>query len=197
MRGTVHPVHDVSLTPKAREVLLADLELRLVSLEDLYGGKLVAALDRQHPRDLFDVMQLFAHEGITPGIRRAFVVYLASHNRPVHEVLFPALRDVRIEYERTFRGMTMEPADLRDLLEAREHLIREIQRGLDEKERKFLISLVYATPEWDLLEIGHLAKLPGVRWKLHNLERLAKANPKKFAAQAEALETSLNKRGGA
>lgn len=197
MRGTVHPVHDVSLTPKAREVLLADLELRLVSLEDLYGGKLVAALDRQHPRDLFDVMQLFAHEGITPGIRRAFVVYLASHNRPVHEVLFPALRDVRIEYERTFRGMTMEPADLRDLLEAREHPIREIQRGLDEKERKFLISLVYATPEWDLLEIGHLAKLPGVRWKLHNLERLAKANPRKFAAQAETLETSLNKRGGA
>ena len=35
-----------------------------------------------HPRDLFDVLQLFAHEGITEGIRRAFVIYLASHNRP-------------------------------------------------------------------------------------------------------------------
>jgi hypothetical protein len=45
-------------------------------------------MDRQHPRDLFVVMGLFAHEGITEGIRRAFVVYLASHNRPFHDVLF-------------------------------------------------------------------------------------------------------------
>jgi hypothetical protein len=36
--------------------------------EDVYGGKLVAAMDRQHPRDLFDVVQLCAHEGITPSI---------------------------------------------------------------------------------------------------------------------------------
>jgi predicted nucleotidyltransferase component of viral defense system len=95
MRGTVRPVRRVSLTPTARDVLMADLDIPVVSLEDMYGGKLVAALDRQHPRDLFDVMLLFAHEGITPGIRRAFVVYLASSNRPVHEVLFPPLRNVR------------------------------------------------------------------------------------------------------
>lgn len=78
MRGTVRPVRRAALTPAARDMLMADLEIPVVSLEDVYGGKLVAALDRQHPRDLFDVMQLFAHEGITPGIRRAFVVYLAS-----------------------------------------------------------------------------------------------------------------------
>lgn len=88
MRGTVQPVHRASLTPAAQDALMADLDVPVVSLEDMYGGKLVAALDRQHPRDLFDVMQLFMHEGITPAIRRAFVVYLASHNRPVHEVLF-------------------------------------------------------------------------------------------------------------
>jgi predicted nucleotidyltransferase component of viral defense system len=102
MRGVVHPVRTASLTPNARETLLADLEIPVVSLEDVYGGKLVAAMDRQHPRDLFDVMQLFAHEGITAGIRRAFVVYLASHNRPVHEVLFPSLRDLRQEFEHNF-----------------------------------------------------------------------------------------------
>jgi len=59
--------------PKARDTLLADVTIPVVALEDLYGGKLVAALDRQHPRDLFDVMQLFLHEGITPDIRRSFV----------------------------------------------------------------------------------------------------------------------------
>ena len=92
LRGTVHPVRSISFTPKTKETLLADVELPIVALEDLYGGKLVAALDRQHPRDLFDVMQLFLHEGITPAIRRSFVVYLASHNRPIHEVLFPRAR---------------------------------------------------------------------------------------------------------
>ena len=76
----LRPVRLASLTPLAKETLLADLEIPGASLEDLYDGKLVAALDGQHPRDLFDVLQLFKHEGITNGIRRAFVVYLASHN---------------------------------------------------------------------------------------------------------------------
>jgi hypothetical protein len=121
MRGTVLPVRRASLTQTARETLQADIEIPTVSLEDVYGGKLVAAMDRQHPRDLFDILQLFAHEGITAGVRRAFVVYLASHNRPVHEVLFPLLRDIRQEFEHNFTGMTAEPVELDALLSARTH----------------------------------------------------------------------------
>lgn len=131
MRGTIRQVRTVGLTPKARDVLMADLEIPVVSLEDVYGGKLVAALDRQHPRDLFDVMQLFAHEGITPGIR--------------------------------------------------------LQQGLDADERRFLLSLVVNRPEWSLLGVPHLEHLPGIRWKWHNLERLQKTNPRKFAEQAAML----------
>lgn len=187
MRGTVHPVRIASLRPKARDALLADLDIPVVSLEDLYGGKLVAAMDRQHPRDLFDVMQLFAHEGITPGIRRAFVVYLASHNRPVHEVLFPALRDISLEYERNFQGMTADPVPLPDLLAARTRMTQELQQGLDENERRFLLSLVGNKPEWHLLGLEHLDQLPGIRWKLRNLEQLERSSPKKFAEQANSL----------
>lgn len=195
LRGTLHPVRAASLTPKAKETLLADMELPLVSLEDLYGGKLVAALDRQHPRDLFDVMQLFLHEGITPEIRRSFVVYLASHNRPIHEVLAPSLRDISGDYDGTFRGMTAEPVALEALLAARERMIAELQAGLDAEERAFLISIARNEPDWTLLQIGHLAQLPGIRWKLANLDRLAKANPKKLKAQARALEKVLGKGG--
>jgi predicted nucleotidyltransferase component of viral defense system len=191
MRGTVHPVRRTSLTSNARDVLLADLEIPLVSMEDLYGGKLVAAMDRQHPRDLFDVMQHFAHEGITPAIRRAFVVYLASHNRPVHEVLFPSLRDIQQDYANNFQGMTAEPVSLDVLLAARERLMREIQQGLDADERRFLLSLVAGAPEWSLLGIAHLEHLPGLRWKLRNLAQLQKANARKFAEQAEALASRL------
>ena len=192
MRGTVQPVRKASLTPTARDVLMADLEIPVVSLEDVYGGKLVAALDRQHPRDLFDVMQLFAHEGITRGIRRAFVVYLASSNRPVHEVLFPPLRDIQYDFTHNFHGMTAEPVPLDALLAARERLVREIQMGLDEEERHFLLSLVAGTPEWTRLGIGHLEHLPGLRWKLQNLAQLQKTNAKKFSEQADLLVARLN-----
>lgn len=191
MRGTVQPVRRASLTPVARDVLMADLEIPVVSLEDVYGGKLVAALDRQHPRDLFDVMHLFAHEGITPGIRRAFVVYLASSNRPIHEVLFTPLRDIRHDYAHNFQGMTTEPVPLDALLAARERMVREVQQGLDDDERRFLLSLAAGTPEWSLLGIAHLEHLPGIRWKLHNLTQLQKANAQKFAEQADALAARL------
>lgn len=192
MRGTVHPVRTSTLTPTARDSLLADLEIPVVSLEDVYGGKLVAAMDRQHPRDLFDVIQLFAHEGITTSIRRAFVVYLASHNRPVHEVLFPALHNIEQEYERNFKGMTTEPVELSALLAARERMLRELQDGLDADERGFLLSLVAGRPQWPLLGIAHLEHLPGIRWKLHNLAQLERKSPGKFAEQAEALAQRLN-----
>ncbi|KAF1719239.1 nucleotidyl transferase AbiEii/AbiGii toxin family protein [Pseudoxanthomonas wuyuanensis] len=192
MRGTVRPVQRVPLTPKARATLLADLEIPVVSLEDMYGGKLVAALDRQHPRDLFDVMQLFSHEGITSDIRRAFVVYLASHNRPIHEVLFPSPRDVQGDYAHGFQGMTIEPVRLEALLAARERMMRELQQGLDESERQFLLSLAAGNPEWTRLDIAHLDQLPGIRWKMHNLEQLRKANPRKFAEQVDALAARLD-----
>lgn len=192
MRGTVRPVRPASLAPTARDVLMADLEIPVVSLEDMYGGKLVAALDRQHPRDLFDVMQLFAHEGITPGIRRAFVVYLACSNRPVHEVLFPPLRDIKHDFDHNFQGMTAEPVPMEALLTARERLLKEVQRGLDDEERRFLLSLVGGAPEWTLLDVDDLEHLPGVRWKLQNLAQLQKTNPKKFAEQADLLAARLS-----
>lgn len=191
LRGTVQPVRQASLVPVARDVLMADLDIPMVSLEDLYGGKLVAALDRQHPRDLFDVMQLFEHEGITPAIRRAFVVYLASHNRPLHEVLFPKLRDIRHDYRHNFDGMTAEPVPIDVLLATRERLVHELQEGLDENERRFLISLVSGEPDWSLMGVAHLEQLPGIRWKLHNLKQLQKLNVKKFTEQADALVAKL------
>jgi hypothetical protein len=149
----VRKVQLASLSAKAQDVLQAELEIPMASLEDIYGGKLVAALDRQHPRDLFDVMHLYANEGITPAIRRAFVVYLASHNRPPHEVLSPILRDITQDYERTFVGMTTEPVALAELLRVRHRLVKEIPQTLDANERQFLLSLVSNAPN------GHYSTL--------------------------------------
>ena len=193
MRGTVHRVRRANLTPLARDTLLADIEIPVLASEDVYGGKLVAALDRQHPRDLFDVMELFKHEGITPGIRRSFVVYLASHNRPVHEVLFPELRDIEMDYERNFIGMTSQPTELAELLETRDRMINELHAGLDANERRFLLSLVTAQPEWELLGIPHVSELPAVRWKLQNLARLQRERAEQFELQYTALAGRLHR----
>ena len=192
MRGTIHPVIPASLTPKASEVLLADLEVPVVSLEDLHGGKLTASMDRQHPRDPFDVIQLFEHEGMTRSIRQAFVVYLASHNRPIHEVLFPAKRPFGQEYDGNIRGMTVETVALDDLLTARERMLSEIQTGLSSAERKFLISITRNEPGWSQSAIPHLTEPPAIRWKLQNLAQLAKRNPHKFEDQASALENAIS-----
>ena len=193
MRGKVHRVRRANLTPLARDTLLADIEIPVLASEDVYGGKIVAALDRQHPRDLFDVMELFKHEGITPGIRRAFVVYLASHNRPVHEVLFPELRDIQMDYERNFIGMTSQPTELAELLETRDRMINELHAGLDADERRFLLSLVRAQPEWELLGIPHVSELPAVRWKLQNLARLQRERAEQFELQYTALAGRLHR----
>lgn len=127
-----------------------------------------------------------------PGsLRRAFVVYLVSHNRPVHEVLFPQLRDIRHDYTHNFEGMTAEPIPLDALLTTWERLVRELQEGLDDNERRFLLSLVTGTPDWPLLGIDHLEHLQGIRWKLHNLEQLRKTNARKFVEQADMLAARL------
>ena len=106
----------------------------------------------------------------------------------MHEVLFPVLRDISQDYERSFRGMTTDPVDLSALLSVRERLVADLQRMLETNERQFLLSLVRATPEWQLLDIAHLKQLPALRWKLTNLDKLAKSSPKKFTEQANALE---------
>lgn len=191
IRGTVHPTQTMALTAAASDALMADLELPLLSPEDIYGGKLVAAMDRQHPRDLFDVMELFAHGGITPGIRRCFVVYLASHNRTLHEVLFPTPKDIRLAYEGSFAGMTTEPVTMEALLETRERLFRELPAALDANEREFLQTLARAEADWSLLGIPHLEELPAIRWRLQNLRLLAQNNPARLRAFSEALNEQI------
>lgn len=193
LRGAVYPARIRFLTAAAADALMADLELPLLAPEDIYGGKLVAAMDRQHPRDLFDVMNLLAHEGITPGIRRAFVVYLASHDRTLHEVLFPRPKDIKAAYSSTFEGMTTEPVTLDALLAARERLFRELPAALDANEREFLRTLVRAQPEWSLLDIPHLSELPAIRWRLQNLQVLERTQPDRFRALADVLDDALSR----
>jgi hypothetical protein len=160
----------------------------VVSFADLYAGKIVAALDRQHPRDLFDVRNLLAHEGIDDTLRKAFIVYLLSHHRPMAEILAPARLDISAEYKRGFEGMVTEPVTLEELLQAREDLIAEIVGKMPEQHKRFLVSVKRGEPDWALLDLSGAKDLPAVRWKLENL---AKLSTDKRAQLLAGLNTAL------
>ncbi len=171
LRGCVYEPEKRSVS-EAVEDAFGFAEIQVVSFADLYAGKLVAALDRQHPRDLFDVRDLLANEGISDELRKAFVVYIISHNRPMHEVLAPTLQDISQEFERGFEGMTENPVSLDELLKAREDLIAELVGKMPKEHRRFLASFKRGKPEWELLGIPHIEKLPAVQWKMKNLEAM-------------------------
>jgi predicted nucleotidyltransferase component of viral defense system len=104
LRGCVYQPAVKHVSAKVEEQF-GYAEMQVVNPADLFAGKIVAALDRQHPRDLFDVRDLLANEGINDTLRKAFIVYLLSHNRPMAEVLAPQRLDISAEYKRGFDGM--------------------------------------------------------------------------------------------
>jgi predicted nucleotidyltransferase component of viral defense system len=171
LRGCVYEPSTRSVSTRVEDQF-GFAEIQVVSFPDLYAGKIVAALDRQHPRDLFDVRDLLANEGINDELRKAFIVYLLSHNRPMAEVLAPMRLDISAEFARGFAGMTESPVMLDELLQAREDVIASIIGNMPADHRRFLISIKRGEPDWALLGLPGAEALPAVRWRLENLARL-------------------------
>jgi len=188
IRGTVFPVIKRKLTEKAEKRFELTTSVNTLSFEDLYGGKICAALDRQHPRDLFDVKLLFENEGLTEGIFKAFVFYLVSHNRPMVELLNPGLQDIEQIYNNEFTGMTADEVKLEDLISVRSDLIIRIKKSLTEEQKTFLLSLKNRKPEWELSGIEGIENYPSIRYKLMNLQRM---NDKKHNLAYDKLKDYL------
>lgn len=188
LRGSVYPPERMDLCQAAQDRFEVFTSVSTLSIADVYAGKLCAALDRQHPRDLFDVKLLLEDTGITPEIRRAFVVYLASGNRPLNELLNPGLHDITEQYQNHFAGMTRIEVSLDELQQVQRNLAPNLVTLLDNDEKEFLISLKSGKPDWNLLGIDHLAQLPALQWKLINNRKMTKAN---HAASLEKLKRIL------
>ena len=188
-RGTLHHPKLMAVV-EAVENDFGYAEIPVVSLPDLYGGKLCAAMDRQHPRDLFDVHMLLAEEGITREIFVGFLTYTLSHPRPIHEVMSPRWKDLADVFHTEFKGMTNEPIQLEVLVETRNHMIKALQAQFTEQDRDFLLSFKRGEPDWRLFDEPTAAQLPEVRWKLMNIQKLAE-NKVKHNAQCSALEAVL------
>ena len=176
-------------TSDAVQELFGFAEIQVVAFEDLYGGKLHAVLDRQHPRDLFDIKLLYEHEGLTDELFRVFMVYVASSGRPMHELLGSNVLPFDRLFNEEFAGMTRDRVSKEDLEGARTRLHTDIKDRLTGHIASFLLSLHDAEPNFGLIGLPQAADLPAVRWKLLNLAKLKRNDPQKHAEQREALES--------
>ncbi|MGA8952743.1 MAG: nucleotidyl transferase AbiEii/AbiGii toxin family protein [Xanthobacteraceae bacterium] len=186
IRGCVFPVKMCDVRPLVEETF-GFAEMQLVSFPDLYAGKAVAGLDRQHPRDFFDWRDLLANEGITDELRRTFLVYMVSHDRPMFEVLAAPRKDLPERFAREFDGMTEEPVTIDDLAAAREALIAGMVGDMPNAHREFLLSFERGQPDWKIIGIAHVAELPAVKWRRVNLNKLAPAERATLVAELEKV----------
>jgi hypothetical protein len=178
-RGTVLPVVQLPLAPTAQELFTTDIALPVLDTAELYGSKLVAAMDRQHPRDIFDVLKMIEKFGWQPSFVDCFVAYLAGHNRPIHEVLFPKKLPLEPAFTNEFSGMTRDEVAL--------SLLEQTQERLSASHRDFLLSLANAEPTWERMPFTDLQHLPALQWKLLNLRKLQARDPQRFSAQHDEL----------
>ena len=188
MRGCVLEPELKSVT-EAVEDAFGFAEMPVLSFADLYAGKFVAALDRQHPRDFFDTRELLDNEGIDDALRRAFLVYLVSHSRPMHEVLAARRKDMTVEFNRGFNGLTEASVTLDELVAARETFIAKVVGEMPAAHKTFLVSFVRGKPDWTSIALPGAANLPAVKWRQLNLDKLT---AEKRAAEVASLEKVLS-----
>lgn len=179
IRGSVYPPARRVISPKAGDLFEISVECQLLSENELYAGKICAALDRQHPRDIFDIMMLLKYGNFNAAMRKAFIVYLISHERPMVEVLNPGFVDIRPVFETEFQGMTLEQVSFEDMEKTRKELVSMIAGGLSAEEKQFIVSVKEGVPRWDLIEIECVENLPAVKWKLLNIGRMNLSKHKK------------------
>ena len=151
------------------------LDIKTLAFEDIYGGKICAALSRQHCRDLFDILQLYKKSGsLSRKMITSFVVYLASSPKPISEMLNPTLHDITNTYNTEFSGMCNNNISLDELLDVRVKLIADVNSNLLLNEKEFLLSIKQGEPNWDLMPIEHLKDLPALKWKIINVQKMSK-----------------------
>ncbi len=192
MRGLIGKPELRILCDKAQQEFKAFCRVQTVPLAQVYGGKICAALDRQHPRDLFDVKYMLEKEGFTPEIKRGFIACLLSSERPLNEMLTPNFKDERLTMTNHFEGMTNEPFSYGEYEETRLKLLEAIHAHLRDEDRAFLLSFKSGEPEWERYGYAYLEVFPSIRWKLQNIQRLKRDNPEKYQVQYKALKDKLS-----
>lgn len=185
-RGIIGETEDRMLCDKAQQEFSMACKARTVSYSQLYGGKIAAALNRQHPRDLFGCkyMEISSSDDVKDG----FILCLLGSDKPIIESLQPNLIDQSDALEKQFKGMSDVEFGYSDYEEARNNLIALVNNALTETDKEFLLSFEDGTPDWNKCSAGNLSGYPSVKWKLQNIAKLKTENPEKYRQGIEKLQ---------
>ncbi len=179
--ASIHP-----LCEAAQELFKVEVDARLVSLSQLYGGKISAALSRQHPRDLFDVR----HMAIPiEECKHGLIFCLLGSDRPLFESFAPRLIDQSEAMVNQFEGMTDVPFSYDDFLSTRKKLIEDVNAMMTDADKRFLEDFEKCDPDWSNSDYAEFQHYPSVKWKLLNLSKLKKSNPAKLKENVEKLKS--------
>ncbi len=188
-RGVIGNTARMPLCNKAQEEFDVFCAIDLVPLGQLYGGKICAALDRQHPRDIFDVKYLMANEGFSEAVKTGFLFSLLSSDRPLNEILSPNYLDQRLAMENQFAGMSKEEFSYEEYEAVRETLVSTIHASLTKEDKEFLLNFKNRTPDWSRYDFQNF---PAISWKLQNLQTLKERNPDKHQKMYTTLQALLS-----
>jgi len=189
MRGIIAPASEMALCEKAQNEFDAFCSIPVIPIGQLYGGKICAALDRQHPRDLFDIKHLLENEGFANEIQKGFLYCLLGSKRPIYEMLYPNLLDQRAAMANQFDGMSNEAFTYEDYQAIRNLLLQTIHENLTNTDKEFLFSFENGAPDWGLYDFEDF---PAVQWKLQNLQKLKETNPEKHSAAFKKLKKQFS-----
>ena len=188
IRGVLSEVLELALCQKAQSSFDTFCAIQVVSSGQLYGGKVCAALDRQHPRDLFDIKYLLQTEGFTQEIKEGFLFRLLSSERSIQDVLFPKLHNQQLALVNQFTGMSEELFSYDEYVQTREKLIQVVHHSLTKEDIEFILSVKNAIPNW---AIYNFESFPSIQWKQLNLANLKDTNPNKHKKLYDSLRNKL------
>ena len=187
-RGVIAAPDLVVLCDKAQQSFDKFCEVRTVSKKQLWGGKIIAALDRQHPRDLFDIRNLINEIGYSNEIKEGFLFFLLCSKRPLFELLRPRHLDQSSVFENQFNGLTDNSFGYDEFKETRDNLIKLVNESLTAEDKEFIFAFSKGKPDWTKVDYS---KFPAVQWKLLNINKLKINNKQKYTEQTDTLRKIL------
>ena len=191
-RGIIGNTEKIQLCEKAKEEFGMTCFANIVSWSQLFGGKIAAALSRQHPRDLFDCRDITSDD--FNAVKEGVWLCLLGSDKPIIESLQPNPIDQRDALANQFEGMTDEPFNYDHYQNSRTNLIEVVNNGFTDGDKEFLISFEEGNPDWSKCCAGDLSKYPSIRWKLMNIAKLKSKNPAKHKEGIDKLVSYFNRK---
>lgn len=187
-RGSIAPPKRMILCDKAQSTYDLSAVINVIPFGQLYGGKICAALSRQHPRDLFDVKILLENEEFSDEVRHGFLLCLLCSDKPISDMLAPNFHDQRQAMDNQFAGMSDVAFSYDDFEQTRLQLVNTIKKSLTKEDKAFLLSFKNCMPDWSIYDFE---QFPAVQWKLKNLQKLKESSPEKHQRLYGLLEREL------